>query len=70
MVAKVASTSDPREPCVARVFHWGEDGSTIGATIESYRDEPKRSDVVRSRMDTDEVVMYVEAAHLLDNVTT
>lgn len=68
MVARIAETSDPREPCIARTFHWGEDGSTIGGLVESYYDERCRSDVVRCRMDTDEVIMYPEAGHLLTNV--
>jgi len=70
MVAKVATSQDAREPCVARTFHWGEDGSDIGGTVESYRDESCRSDIVRVRHDVDEIVMYVEAAHLLSNVIT
>jgi hypothetical protein len=70
MVARVATTDDPSEPCVARIFHWAEDGSQIGATMETYRDESARSDIVRARMDTDEIVMYTEAAHLLSNATT
>lgn len=70
MIAKVATSNDIREPCVGRTFHWGEDGSTFGGTMESYRDETVRSDIIRNRMDTDEKVLYVEAAALLDNVTT
>jgi len=69
MVARVATTSDPKEPCVARIFHWAEDGSEIGGTIETYREEQTRSDIVRARNDCDEKVMYVECAHLLSNVT-
>ena len=70
MVARVATTSDPREPCVARTFHYAEDGSEIGGAMESYRDETVRGDVIRARNDVDELVLYTEAAHLLDNVTT
>ncbi|KPL05251.1 hypothetical protein AMJ85_12010, partial [candidate division BRC1 bacterium SM23_51] len=70
MVCRVATTQDIREPCIGRTFHWGEDGSQIGGLIESYRDESVRSDVVRVRHDVDEVVLYVEAGHLLSNVTT
>ena len=70
MVARIAQTSDPKEPCVARVFHWAEDGSDIGGAVETYRDESVRSDVVRARNDCDEKVMYTGCAHLLSNVTT
>jgi len=70
MVARIATTNDPKEPCIGRTFHWGEDGSEIGGVVESYRDESVRSDIIRCRMDTDELVLYTEAAQLLDNVTT
>jgi len=67
-VARVAISADIREPCVGRVFHWSEDGSTIGGTVESYRDETIRGDVVRVRHDVDEIVTYKEAAHLLQGL--
>ena len=70
MVAKVATTNDFREPCIGRTFHWGVDGSSIGGTIETYRDEAVRSDVVRVRHDVDEVMLYPQAGHLLSNITT
>lgn len=70
MVCRLATTSDPREPCIGRTFHWSEDGSTIGGTVESYRDETIRGDVVRVRHDVDEVILYAQAGHLLSNVTT
>jgi hypothetical protein len=70
MVARIASTNDIREPGIGRTFHWGEDGSQVGGTIESYRDETIRSDVVRVRHMVDEKLIYVAAAQLLDNVTT
>ena len=70
MVCRVATTSDPKEPCIARTFHWAEDGSQIGGTVEMYREESKRSDIVRVRHDVDEIVMYTEMGHLLYNITT
>jgi hypothetical protein len=70
MVAKVCETSDPKEPGVARTFHFAGDGSALDGRVESYRDEPVRGDVIRVRHDVDEVVMYVQAAHLLSNITT
>jgi len=54
----VAETGDIQEPCFARTIHWGEDGSNIGGTMETYRNESRRSDIVRCRLDVDEVVMY------------
>lgn len=70
MVCKVAETNDIKEPCIARTFHWSEDGSQIGGTIETYYEEPIRSDVVRVRHDVAELVMYPEMGHLLSNITT
>ena len=70
MVAKIAVTGDPREPCIGRTFHWSQDGSSVGGTVETYRQEEIRGDVVRVRHDVDEVILYAEAGHLLENVTT
>lgn len=70
MVCKVATSQDFREPCIGRTFHWADDGSSIGGTVETYRDEVVRGDVVRVRHDTDEIVLYAEAGHLLSNITT
>lgn len=70
MLAVVARTADPREVCVGRTFHWAEDGSAVGGTVETYRDETIRGDVVRVRHDVDEKVRYVQCAHLFENITT
>lgn len=61
-------TNDPQEPCYGRTFHYSEDGSSIGATLETYRDEEARGDVVRARMETDEVEMYAEMGQLITGV--
>lgn len=65
MVCRVAMTNDPKEPCIARTFHWGGDGSDIDGRFESYRDEVVRGDVIRCRHQVDEIVMYTQAGHLL-----
>lgn len=70
MVCRIATSNDMREPCIARTFHWSADGSAIGGTIEEYDEPQSRGKVIRVRHDTDEVVMYVQAGHLLSNVTT
>ena len=70
MVCRVATGADIREPGLGRTFHWSEDGSSIGGTIEQYRDETVRSEIYRVRHDVDEVIMYKEAGHLLSNITT
>lgn len=69
MVCRVAETNDIREPCIGRTFHWGADGSQVLGLVETYRDESVRSDIIRVRHQTDELVMYTEAGHLLGNIT-
>jgi hypothetical protein len=64
-VGHVAMDSDVATPGLGRTFHWSEDGSEIGAVLETYYEEPIRSDVVRARMETDEKVMYPEAWELI-----
>lgn len=68
MVCRVATTNDPKEPCIARTFHWLEDGSEIDGRFESYRDETVRSDIIRVRHDVDEIIMYTQAGHLLTSL--
>jgi len=70
MVARIARTSDLREPCLGRTIHWGEDGSQIGGTFESYYSDERRSNIVRCRHDVHEKLLYTEAADLLSNITT
>lgn len=69
MVCKTARTQDFREPCLGRTFHWGEDGSAIGGTIETYYEEQIRGDVVRVRHETDEKMLYAQTGYLLSNIT-
>lgn len=69
-LAKIAQTNDIREPCIGRIFHWAEDGSLPGGMVETYREESKRSDIVRVRHDVDELILYVEAGWLFTNAIT
>lgn len=70
MVCRIATGPDMRDPCIGRTFHWSKDGSSIGGTVEQYRDETKRSNIIRVRHDVGEVVLYPQAGHLLSNITT
>lgn len=70
MVCYTSDSPDIQAPTLARTFHWAEDGSQIGGTVESYRDETIRGDVVRVRHDTDERVVYRELGHLLTNIAS
>lgn len=76
MVCRVAERrGDIKEPCIGRTIHWGEDGSVAPdgtpprIAMESYREEQNRSDIMRARHDVDELVLYVQAGHLLANIT-
>ena len=70
MVARIAETDNIEEPCLARTLHWGEDGSRIGGTIETYYEDQSRGDVCRVRHEVEEKILYTEAAYLLSNITT
>lgn len=65
MVARIATTNNIKEPCLGRTIHWGKDGSTIGGTMETYRDESVRADIVRCRHEVHEKVFDASFAHLL-----
>jgi hypothetical protein len=68
LVCRVANSEDMREPCLGRTFHWGEDGSSIGGTMESYRDERVRGDVIRVRHDVGYNIIYPTAAVMITGV--
>lgn len=70
MLCRVATGNDPREPAIARTFHWALDGSSIDGTFETYREESVRGEIVRVRHDVDEKIIYKQAGHLLSNITT
>lgn len=61
---------DPFAPGFAGTYHWGEDGSTIGGTIETDGDWDHRSTKVRCRMDTDEKKRYPEMGFRITGLTT
>ena len=70
MVCRIATGADMREPCIGRTFHWSADGSVIGGTVEEYEEVQSRSRIIRVRHETDEVIMYPQAGHLISNITT
>lgn len=65
LVCKTPDTNDIKEPCLGRTFHWAGDGSNIGGTFETYREESVRGDIVRCRHQTDEKLIYTEMGQLL-----
>lgn len=69
-VCRVARTGSIKEPCLGRTIHWAEDGSQIGATMESYRDETIRGNVIRARHEVHQKIIYTRMNRLLSNITT
>ena len=72
LVTRVAETMDIREPCIGRTFYYAEDGTSgdfgggmMRPVVESYRDEPKESDVIRVKFDVDEKLLYSEMIQLI-----
>lgn len=57
-----------KEIQIGRTFMWDEAGQPY--TVETYRDEPIRSDVIRVRHHTDENVFAPIAGYLFANITT
>lgn len=66
MVAKLATTKDLAEACIGRTFHFTGDSSS-GVIVETYRDESKRSDMVRARISYHQKRLLIGAGHLLTN---
>lgn len=68
-VCRISTSVDMKDPCIGRTFHWSADGSNIGGTVETYRDETVRGDVVRVRHDITEKLLYKDAGFLINTVT-
>lgn len=56
-------------PQLGRTFQWEQDHSGV-YTVETYRDESRRSDIVRVRQFVDEKIFTTAAGYLLSNITT
>lgn len=69
MLAKVATTKNIKEPCIARTFHWTKDGSRIDCAMESYWEEQRRTTIIRARHDVHEKILLPQLGHLLSNIT-
>lgn len=65
IVCKTAGGNDFREPCIGRTFHWSADGSSVSGTVESYRDETVRGDIVRVRHQVEEKILYPEMGQII-----
>lgn len=53
-LAFVDHTNNIAMPTAFRTFHWDEDGSKIGGTVEDYAEDGNRKHVIRVREDVDE----------------
>lgn len=65
LVFRRAMSEDAREPSFMRTFHYAEDGSSIGGTMEAYPEPQTRSNVIRCRNQTAEQAIYTNASYLL-----
>lgn len=63
MVARVA-TADMASAGLGRTFIWNQD-SAVPYTMEEYREEQSRGDVLRARHNTDEKIVDVRFGHLI-----
>lgn len=69
-VCRIAETNDMQEPCIGRIFNWAEDGSNAMGTVEMYRSDSNRSDIIRARHDVDEKKLYHEMGMMIKSVLT
>lgn len=70
MVAKVATGMDLAEPCIGRTFTFSGDGASENVLIEQYREEQRRSDIIRGRMDWDQLIIQPGCGHLLTGINS
>ncbi len=64
MVAVIPDAGAPlTSPCIGRTFLWTQDSEEL--TVEMYREEQSRGDVVRARHHLDEVIIDASFGHLL-----
>ena len=70
ILAHVENSQDLQAPNFGRTFAWIGQTGPDGVIIESYRDEPKRSDVHRARHDVDEKLVGAECGYRLSDVLT
>jgi len=70
MLCRIATNpANLKEACLGRTFLWTQDSPSI-VTVESYREEAVRGDIIRTRQHTDEAFVFSGAGYLLSNLTT
>ena len=74
MLAKIGTTRNPAESCLAQTLMWAEegamDGDRMAVLVEQYRENQRRGNVIRVRTDDVIKVKFTAAGHLLSNITT
>jgi len=63
-VGRIASGADLRDPCAGRTFLNTNDGAGT-LSVEQYRDEPRRADIIRARLDFDVKTIYSAAGYIV-----
>lgn len=69
LIKRASGGSRLREPVYGRTFLWFEDAPQE-VVVESYREEDRRSTIIRARQHVDEAVIFAGAAYKLGNITT
>ena len=67
MLAVVNPSEDLEAPNFGRTFIWTAEVGPDGTAVESYRDDPVRSDIHRVRQDSDEKITGPACAYRLDD---
>lgn len=60
----------PYRPGVGRLLHYSSDGSSIGGTIETYRDPDHRGEKLRCRIEATPKIYYPECGFLIGGIAT
>ena len=68
LIRRAAPGGRLREPVYGRTFLWFQD-SPQSVVVESYREENKRSTIIRARQHVGEAVIFAGAAYRLSNIT-
>jgi len=66
MVAKVAETDDPQEPCVARIVNWRAMGEGTDVDMGVYYEPQSKSQVVQGDLYEDELIVDAQYGQLLE----
>lgn len=74
LVARVAKTRNPMEPCIGRTIMWDREGSPdgdrMGVIAETYYEDQRRGGVLRRRTDWGLKTLFLECGYLYSNATT